>query len=138
MCPWPFGVPIFNAAMVQAVGAILRPKAVRGLDDRRVDRVTQYVDAHLDGDLRVGKLADVAASSSHHFARMFFLATGLSPHAFVAARRMERAAEALRAGRCAAQAAASVGYASGHRFRAAFAAQFALAPSRYARIAQLF
>ncbi|MFQ6548022.1 helix-turn-helix domain-containing protein [Aestuariibius sp. 2305UL40-4] len=119
---------------LEAVGARLRPKAVRGLDARRLDRVTEFVDAHLDGDLRLSALADVAAVSRHHFARMFSLATGLTPHAFVAARRMERAAEAIRTGRSIAQAAASVGYAPGHRFRAAFAAQFARAPNRYAQM----
>ncbi len=122
------------ARSLEAVGARLRPKAMRGLDARRLDRVTEFVDAHLDGDLRLATLADVAAVSRHHFARMFSLATGLSPHAFVAARRMERAAEAIRAGKSIAQAAASVGYAPGHRFRTTFAAQFARAPSRYAQM----
>ncbi|MEM8551207.1 MAG: helix-turn-helix domain-containing protein, partial [Pseudomonadota bacterium] len=86
------------------------------------------------GDLRLAALADVAAVSRHHFARMFALATGMTPHAFVAARRIERAAESIRAGASVAQAAAGVGYAFGHRFRAAFSAQFACPPSRYARM----
>ena len=122
------------ARSLEALGARPRPKAVRGLDARRLDRVTAFVDAHLDGDLRLTTLADVAAVSRHHFARMFLLAAGLTPHAFVAARRVERAAEAIRAGTSVAQAAACVGYAPGHRFRAAFAAQFARSPSRYAQM----
>ena len=122
------------ARSLEALGARPRPKAVRGLDAQRLDRVTDFVDAHLDGDLRLAALADVAAVSRHHFARMFLLAAGLTPHAFVAARRMERAAEAIRAGTRVAQAAACVGYAPGHRFRAAFAAQFARSPSRYAQM----
>ena len=122
------------ARSLEALGARPRPKAVRGLDPQRLERVTDFVDAHLDGDLRLAALADVAAVSRHHFARMFLLAAGLTPHAFVAARRMERAAEAIRAGTRVAQAAACVGYAPGHRFRAAFAAQFARTPSRYAQM----
>ncbi|MEM9795079.1 MAG: AraC family transcriptional regulator [Pseudomonadota bacterium] len=120
------------ARSLEALGAKRRPKAMRGLDGRRLDRVTEYVDAHLDGDLRLGALADVAAVSRHHFARMFRLAVGLTPHGFVAARRMERAAVAMRGGMGVSQAAASVGYGSGHRFRAAFQAQFGRAPGRYA------
>lgn len=122
------------ARSLEAVGARLRPKAVRGLDARRLDRVTEFVDAHLDADLRLSKLADVAAVSRHHFARMFLRATGLTPHAFVAARRMERAAEAIRGGRSVAEAARGVGYTPDHRFRAAFTAQFARAPGRYAQM----
>ena len=122
------------ARSLEALGARPRPKAVRGLDAQRLDRVTDFVDAHLDGDLSLAALADAAAVSRHHFARMFVLAAGLTPHAFVAARRMERAAEAIRAGTSVAQAAACVGYAPGHRFRAAFAAQFARTPSRYGQM----
>ena len=122
------------ARSLEALGARSRPKAVRGLDAQRLDRVTAFVDAHLDGDLRLATLADIAAVSRHHFARMFMLAVGLTPHAFVAARRMEQAAEAIRAGASITQAAACVGYAPGHRFRAAFTAQFARAPSRYAQM----
>lgn len=122
------------ARSLEAVGARPRPKAVGGLDLRRLDRVTEFVDANLDGDLSLGTLADVAAVSRHHFTRMFLLATGLTPHAFVVARRMERAAAAIRAGKSIAQASASVGYSPGHRFRAAFAVQFARSPSRYAQM----
>ena len=63
------------ARSLEALGARPRPKAVRGLDAQRLDRVTDFVDAHLDGDLRLAALADVAAVSRHHFARMFVLAT---------------------------------------------------------------
>lgn len=122
------------ARSLEALGARPRPKAMRGLDAQRLERVTDFVDAYLDGDLRLSVLADVAAVSRHHFARMFLLAAGLTPHAFVAARRMERAAEAIRAGASVVEAAACVGYAPGHRFRAAFAMQFGRAPSRYAQM----
>lgn len=122
------------ARSFEALGARPRPKSVRGLDAQRLDRVTDFVDAHLDSDLRLAALADIAAVSRHHFARMFALTAGLTPHAFVAARRMERASKAMRAGMSVAQAAACVGYAPGHRFRAAFAAQFGRVPSRYAQM----
>lgn len=124
------------ARSFEVLGAQQRPKAVRGLDAKRLERVMDYVDAHLDGALRLAALADVAAVSRHHFARMFQLASGLTPHAFVAARRMEQAAAAIRRGASVARAAADVGYAPGHRFRAAFVAQFARTPSRYAQMVQ--
>ncbi|MEM9010893.1 MAG: AraC family transcriptional regulator [Pseudomonadota bacterium] len=124
------------ARSFEALGARPRPKAVRGLDAKRLDRVLEFVDAHLDRDLRLAALADVAAVSRHHFARMFKRAAGLTPHDFVAARRMERAAEAIRAGTSVAEAARRVGYAPGHRFRTAFTAQFARPPSRYAQMVQ--
>lgn len=122
------------ARSLEALGARPRPKALRGLDNRRLDRVRDFVDANLDGDLRLAALADTAAVSRRHFIRMFELATGLTPHAYVSARRIERAAEAIRGGLSVAHAAARVGCAPGHRFRAAFLAQFARAPGRYAQM----
>ncbi|QPH53322.1 helix-turn-helix domain-containing protein [Pontivivens ytuae] len=123
------------ARSLEAVGARPRPRTVRGLDARRLTRVTEFIDTNLGSDLRLGELADVAAVSRHHFGRMFALAVGATPHAFVAARRVQRAAEAIRAGARVAQAAVHVGYAPGHSFRTAFAAQFGRTPRRYAQVA---
>ncbi|MET4389175.1 AraC family transcriptional regulator [Bradyrhizobium sp. F1.4.3] len=73
----------------------LTPVAQEGLDRRRLSRVLDYIEANLDGDLAVARLASVACLSQFHFARAFKAAVGRSPHRHVSARRLERAKELL-------------------------------------------
>lgn len=65
------------------------------LDRGRVDRIAEFVDAELAGELTLDRLAAVAGLSPFHFARAFKAATGLAPHQFVTARRMGRATTLL-------------------------------------------
>jgi AraC family transcriptional regulator len=65
------------------------------LDRRTVDRVTEFVDAELSGVLTLDRLAAVALLSPFHFARAFKATTGLAPHRFVMARRIQRATALL-------------------------------------------
>lgn len=69
-----------------------RPERPPGqLDRRLVDQVTGYVEAELRGPLTLDRLGRVVGLSPFHFARAFKATTGLSPHQFVMARRMNRA-----------------------------------------------
>lgn len=70
-----------------------QPERPRGsLGRKMVDQVAQYVEAELSGTVTLDRLAGVAGLSPFHFARAFQAATGFSPHQFVMARRMHRAA----------------------------------------------
>ncbi len=93
----------------------------RPLDGRRLSRVTDHVEAGLAGRLSVSDLAETASMSTNHFHAAFRRATGLTPHQFVTARRVERAAALIAAGRTREEAAAAVGYTAGHAFRRALA-----------------
>jgi AraC family transcriptional regulator len=62
-----------------------------GLDQRRLLRVLDYVEANLEGDLSVGRMAATACLSRYHFARSFKQAVGQSPHRYVSAKRLEHA-----------------------------------------------
>jgi AraC family transcriptional regulator len=62
-----------------------------GLDRRRLSRVLDYIEAHLEGDLTLDRLASIACLSRFHFARAFKAAIGQSPHQYVSAKRLERA-----------------------------------------------
>jgi AraC family transcriptional regulator len=62
-----------------------------GLDRRRLSRVLDYIEANLEGDLTVDRLASIACLSRFHFARAFKAAVGRSPHRYVSMRRLERA-----------------------------------------------
>jgi len=68
------------------------PDAVTGgLPEHDIRRVIEYIEANLTCDLTLVELADVAHRSRYHFARMFRVSTGFSPHQFVIRRRVERA-----------------------------------------------
>jgi AraC family transcriptional regulator len=88
------------ARLVQShVGAsrsgLVTPASREGLDSRRRARVLDYVEANLEGDLTVARLASVACLSEFYFARAFKAAIGESPHRYVSARRLERAKDLL-------------------------------------------
>jgi AraC family transcriptional regulator len=63
----------------------------RGLSQRQVRRVLEFVHTHLQHDLSLATLAQQVHLSPYHFARMFRQATGESPHQCVLRLRLERA-----------------------------------------------
>src|SRR5437763_1337219 len=63
--------------------------------ERRVNRVMDYVQAHLAEELTLDKLAGVAAFSPFHFHRVFAAITGETLSDFIRRVRLERAASAL-------------------------------------------
>src|SRR5215813_4221674 len=69
-----------------------------GLDRRRLFRVLDYIEANLEGDLTIDRMASVACLSRYHFSRAFKQAAGQSPHRYVSAKRLERAKALLTQG----------------------------------------
>jgi AraC family transcriptional regulator len=67
-----------------------------GLDQRRLVRVLDYIEANLEDDLTLARLASIACLSQFHFARAFRAAVGHSPHRYVSRRRLDRAKQLLR------------------------------------------
>ncbi|MGY3266861.1 helix-turn-helix domain-containing protein [Lysobacter sp. HA35] len=65
--------------------------ANRALPAWRLQRVIEYIEAHLDRDLSLAELATVAGFSVSHFKPLFKNATGMTAHRFVMERRVERA-----------------------------------------------
>ena len=73
---------------------------VRGaLDARRLERVMEFIDAHISEDLTIDTLADEVYLSPFHFARAFKAATGSAPHRYITDRRIERAKALIAEGR---------------------------------------
>jgi AraC family transcriptional regulator len=72
------------------------PRPGGGLSKPRLRAVIEYIHEHLDAELSLDHLAAVARMSPYHFARLFKNSTGLPPHQYVIARRVERAKELLR------------------------------------------
>ena len=73
-----------------ADGALPRPK---------LRLVVEYIRENLEGNRTLEQMAAVVHLSPYHFARQFKAATGLAPHQYVIARRVERAQEFLRTDR---------------------------------------
>ena len=73
----------------------LRAASSRREYERRINRVIDHVQAHLDGDLTLERLAEVAAFSPFHFHRVFAAITGETLSDFIRRVRLERAAGAL-------------------------------------------
>ena len=64
---------------------------MQALTGRKLRQVRDYVDTHLSGTLTLDDLAGAVHMSAFHFARLFKLSTGETPHRFVTRLRMERA-----------------------------------------------
>ena len=79
--------PIVTPAAVQQAGG--------GLAPHRLQRVLACIEARLAERVQVRELADEIHMSPFHFARMFKLATGLAPHAYITRQRMGRARDLL-------------------------------------------
>ncbi|TDC15316.1 helix-turn-helix domain-containing protein, partial [Kribbella albertanoniae] len=73
----------------------VRRRPAGTLERRTVDQVAEYVEAQLGGTITLDQLAGVASLSPFHFARAFRASTGLAPHRFVTARRMQAARSLL-------------------------------------------
>ena len=66
-----------------------------GLSGYKLNRVKEFIDAHLEVDLGLAEIAAVADLSQFHFARAFRRSTGLTPHQYLMQRRIERAKQLL-------------------------------------------
>jgi transcriptional regulator GlxA family with amidase domain len=70
-------------------------KAGGGLAPHRLQRVLACIETRLAERIQVRELADEIHMSPFHFARMFKLATGHAPHAYITRQRMDRAKDLL-------------------------------------------
>jgi AraC family transcriptional regulator len=71
----------------------------RALPAWRLRRVLEYIETHLDRNLTLAELAEVAGFSVSHFKPLFATAVGVPVHRFVLQRRVERARLRLQEGR---------------------------------------
>lgn len=99
------------------------------LRDERIGRALSYIHAHLDEPLTVERLAALSYMSRYHFMRLFKEQTGAPVHAYIRQRRLLRAAERIRSGVPAGQAAAESGYGDYSAFYRAFRDCFGASPS---------
>lgn len=80
-------------------GTEARQESRSGLSAVALARVERHIQESLACDLTVRELARVAGVSAFHFTRRFKGSTGLTPHAYVVLRRVQRAQALLRSRR---------------------------------------
>jgi AraC family transcriptional regulator len=115
-------------------GAVGTRPPVGGLDRRVVNRVAEYVDAQLAGPITLDGMAAVAALSPFHFARAFKATTGMAPHRFVTARRLEAAKTALlTTDTSVVRIAHAVGFSNVSHFRRVFRRELGVLPGELRR-----
>jgi AraC family transcriptional regulator len=134
-----------NVLTIHLIRHVLTPRSpARGRDGTlpraKLRAVVEYIEEHLDGSPSLEQLAAVARLSPYHFARQFKAATGLPPHQYVIARRVERAKQLLQGGGdpSLADIAASTGFSDQSQFTHHFKRLVGVTPGQFrvsARIA---
>jgi AraC family transcriptional regulator len=89
-----------NVLAVHLIRYLLAPRRPERVRDGRLPRgklraVIDYIEENLDAGLTLELMAAAVHLSVYHFARQFKTATGMSPHQYVIARRVERAKRLL-------------------------------------------
>ena len=84
-------IALLNAAPVRTSPLSGRDARAKGLAAWQVRRLSEFIDRRLDSALPMPDLAQVANLSVGYFCHAFKRSFGMSPHAYVMAKRIERA-----------------------------------------------
>lgn len=141
-----FGTSLLVDGLIGAIAQTLVSTfagAAPGPEDRitltraKLDRVIDYIEAHIAEPIALNDLAGVAGLSTYHFARVFKASTGDTPYQFLRRRRIALATRLLAEGMVPlAEVARSCGFANQAHFTAAFTRETGLSPGRYRRLAR--
>ena len=133
-----FARRLYAIALMEKFGGRLAERSRAPLDQRRLRRVLDFIQAELDSGtllaetLCLDRLAGVAGYSPFHFARAFKAVTGWAPHRFVTIRRLECARQRLLDGHDSVQMIAlDLGYANLGHFRRQFQAHTGYLPAAF-------
>jgi AraC family transcriptional regulator len=99
----------------------------------RMQRVLNHIDRHLDDDLDLEAVSDVAAFSKFHFHRQFTATFGVTVHRYIQLARMKRASHRLAYmdAQSVTDIAMDTGYDAPDAFARAFRQRFAQSPSSF-------
>ena len=89
-------IAVHLARVHSSQGRPPRTASSPSMQGARMRRVKEYIEEHLDGDLRLEAMAAEVGVNPVYFARSFREAVGESPHRYVLQRRVKRAKELLR------------------------------------------
>ena len=126
-----------TALAVRIVRHYVDPSAIElvpssGLSRERLQRVRDYIEAHLGDRLSLTDLAGVACLSPFHFSRSFKLALGVGPQRYIMQRRLERAKTLMRrTNQPLARIALEAGFSDQSHLSSVFRRQTGVSPGRF-------
>jgi AraC family transcriptional regulator len=106
-----------------------------GLAGRQKNQVRDYIEEHLDDDISLTTLAELARLSPFHFARAFKQSFELPPHRYLTLRRIERAKELPgQPDLSVTRIGLNVGFSDTSSFSAAFRRETGVTPTDFRRV----
>ncbi|MCT4620062.1 MAG: AraC family transcriptional regulator [Marinisporobacter sp.] len=99
----------------------------------RINKVQDYIEKHLEDELSIGKLAEIAWFSSFHFQRIYRQITGESLYSYIKRLRLEKAAFLLLVNKRKSiqDIALSIGFSNQASFAKAFKGKFGMSASEF-------
>jgi AraC family transcriptional regulator len=103
-----------------------------GLSQHSLQQILDYIHSHLDRDLSLETLANLANMSKYHFIYLFKRSKGMTPHQYVIQQRIQRAQELLRDRKLAiSEIGLACGFANQSHFTRLFRKHMGIAPKAY-------
>lgn len=107
------------------------PKVTGGLAPAVLRHVLSWIESHLDQPLTLAMLAQQAALSEYHFARMFSHSMKMAPHQYIMQQRMAKAHHLVRTTTLPlTEIALACGFSSASHFSNRFKSAMGMSPSR--------
>jgi AraC family transcriptional regulator len=127
-----------NVLAVRVIRHVLTPRQPARRRDGTLPRarlraVVEYIEEHLDAGPTLEQMAAIARLSPNYFVWQFKRATGLPPHQYVIARRVERAKQLVQAGSAfsLAEVAAHAGFSDQSQFSHHFKRLLGVTPGQF-------
>ena len=123
-----------NSAAYKPLARGKAQTAFSGLPAYRLRQVIDYIDAHLERNLKLRELAEITQLSPNYFTKLFKQSTGLTPHQYVIQQRVERVKRLLLSGKLSiAEIAIAVGFSHQSHLNRHFKRQVGTTPKAFLR-----
>ena len=124
---------LFDLLVQQGGIKIKHPPAQ--LSDASRKLLLDFIEERLTGNISLAEMACIVNMSPFHFARCFKSSTGMTPHGYVTARRLEHAKQQLLASNVSVRDIAwGIGYENISHFRRQFVMNFGVRPGEFRRM----